>query len=154
MCACTESDVRESATRLHSKRPIRFTLARAHAFISANDSFCYRQLQQRYVRNVPAPRSLTGFLLCWTHCITWYYCASSFRMYAHTSLTLISYCGIRAVFLSGVALPNRACFPCIITVRIRILCESVSFQICNAAGHHGWGEQQQAPSWKGFMQRT
>jgi hypothetical protein len=26
MCACTESDVRESATRLHSKYPINFTL--------------------------------------------------------------------------------------------------------------------------------
>jgi hypothetical protein len=26
MCACTESDVRESATRLHSRRPINFTL--------------------------------------------------------------------------------------------------------------------------------
>jgi hypothetical protein len=26
MCACTESDVRESATRLHSKRLINFTL--------------------------------------------------------------------------------------------------------------------------------
>jgi hypothetical protein len=70
MCACTESDVRESATRLHSKRLIRFTLARARAFIKANNSFCYRQLQQRYVRNVvPAPRSLPGFLLDWTPCI-------------------------------------------------------------------------------------
>jgi hypothetical protein len=70
MCACTESDVRESATRLHSKRSIRFTLARARAFISTNDSFRYRQLQQRYVRNVIlAPRSLPGFLLGWTPCI-------------------------------------------------------------------------------------
>jgi hypothetical protein len=33
------------------------------AFISANDSFCYRQLTQRYATNVPAPRSLPGFLL-------------------------------------------------------------------------------------------
>jgi hypothetical protein len=70
MCACTESDVRESATRLHLKRPIRFTLARALAVISANDSFCYRQLTERYARNVPAPRSLPGFLLGWTPC-TW-----------------------------------------------------------------------------------
>jgi hypothetical protein len=39
-------------------------------FISANDSFWYRQLTQRYARNVvPAPRSLPGFLLGWTPCI-------------------------------------------------------------------------------------
>jgi hypothetical protein len=68
MCACTESDVRESVIRLHSKYSIRFTIARVHAFISANDSFCCRQLQQQYVRNVPAPRFLPSFLLDWMPC--------------------------------------------------------------------------------------
>jgi hypothetical protein len=33
------------------------------------------------------------------------------RMYARTSLTLLSYCGVHAVFVLCVALPSRACIP-------------------------------------------
>jgi hypothetical protein len=35
------------------------------------------------------------------------------RMYAHTSLTVFSYCGVHAVFLWSVAYLSRACIPCI-----------------------------------------
>jgi hypothetical protein len=38
-------------------------------------------------------------------------------MYAHASLTLPSYCGVHAVFLLCVALPSRACIPCIVAYK-------------------------------------
>jgi hypothetical protein len=44
-------------TVVAEKHSILSTLAKVCAFISVNDSFCYRQLQQLYVRNVvPALR--------------------------------------------------------------------------------------------------
>jgi hypothetical protein len=60
MCACTETDVRDTTalslagngTVVAEKRSIRSTLATVRAFISANDSFYYRRLQQQSVRNV------------------------------------------------------------------------------------------------------
>jgi hypothetical protein len=41
------------------------------------------------------------------------------RMYAHTSLTLPSYCGVHALFLLLVALLSLTCIPCILPLRSR-----------------------------------
>jgi hypothetical protein len=37
-------------------------------------------------------------------------------MYAHTSLTLPSYCGVHTVFLLCIALPSQACIHCILCI--------------------------------------
>jgi hypothetical protein len=79
MCACRESDdgmsdtaalsLARKGTVVAEKRSIHFTLARVCTFISANDSFCDRQLQQRYGRNdVSTLCFLPGFLVGWTPC--------------------------------------------------------------------------------------
>jgi hypothetical protein len=51
-------------------------------------------------RTLSPPMSIYYVLLLHRRCL---------RMYAHTSLTLSSYCGVHAVFLSCIALPSRAC---------------------------------------------
>jgi hypothetical protein len=48
----TALSLAEKGTVVSEKRFIRTTLARVRAFISANDSFCYRQLQQQSVRTI------------------------------------------------------------------------------------------------------